>query len=70
MLFLLITMQFQIVMSKGSEPSVVKLHFNGQQSLELVNNSDLKVRGLLGSFTYERPLVYQLDTYGNRISLG
>ncbi|MEO8088648.1 MAG: SBBP repeat-containing protein [Bacteroidota bacterium] len=62
-------MKFQIIMNKGAEPQAV-LHFTGHQSLQLINNSDLQVNGILGSFIYERPLVYQLDLDGNRISLG
>ena len=62
-------MKFQIIMNPGAEPQAV-LHFTGHQSLQLVNNADLQVSGVLGSFIYERPLVYQLDYFGTRISLG
>ncbi|MEO8087993.1 MAG: T9SS type A sorting domain-containing protein, partial [Bacteroidota bacterium] len=62
-------MKFQIIMNPGAEPQAV-LHFTGQQSLQLVNTADLQINGLLGSFTYERPLVYQLEEDGSRTSLG
>ena len=62
-------MKFQIIMNKGAEQQSV-LHFTGHESLQLISNSDLQVSGELGSFTYERPLIYQLEDDGSRISLG
>ncbi len=63
-------MKFQIIVNTEGDPSAIKLHFTGHQQLSLVSNSDLKVQGVVGSFIYERPLAYQLDRDGNRISLG
>jgi hypothetical protein len=63
-------MKFQIIIKPDGDPNEAQLHFTGHQLISIVDNSDLKIDGLLGSFTYERPLVYQIDEEGNRISLG
>lgn len=54
-------MRWQILVLSTGEPSQIVLHFEGQEQISLVNTYDLKVDGLLGSFTYKRPLAYQID---------
>ena len=63
-------MKFQIIVNEGGNTNDITLHFTGHQSLSLISNSDLEIDGMLGTFTYERPLIYQLDGLGNRIPLG
>ena len=62
-------MRIFFVCEPGSDPSNISLKFAGQDSLQLINGWDLQVSSLLGSYDFNRPAVYQLDSSGSVITL-
>ena len=58
-----------IINPYSSDPSEIGLKFDGQTGLTILNNWQLKLTTSLGSFEFEKPRIYQLDTSNNKISL-
>lgn len=62
-------MKILFVCEPGSDPSNIGLKFAGQSDLTLSGGWDLEVSSTLGSFSFERPHAYQIDSAGTIISL-
>jgi len=62
-------MKFYFIVYPGGDASNLILHFDGHQSLA-INSNNLDVSGILGTFEYLMPQVYQIDTNNTRIALG
>ncbi len=53
-------LEYDVVVSPGVDPSVVKLVYNGIDKLDLANNGDLNITHKYGRLIQKRPLVYQI----------
>lgn len=62
-------LKLYFVCAAQSDPSNIGLKFEGQDTLKIINNWGLQVQTLLGTYEFEKPKVYQLDDFGNRIAL-
>jgi hypothetical protein len=61
-------LEFDFVVSPGSDPSLVRLKFAGAQSVTLAANGDLKIKMAQSEITQPAPVVYQ-DVRGQRCSI-
>ncbi|HTD41570.1 MAG TPA: hypothetical protein VK671_13165, partial [Mucilaginibacter sp.] len=62
-------MKFYFLVYPGGDPTNLILHFDGHQSLA-INSNNLDVYGILSTFEYLMPQVYQIDTNNTRVALG
>ncbi|HLG34935.1 MAG TPA: SBBP repeat-containing protein [Bacteroidia bacterium] len=61
-------MKFYIIMKPGSATDV-GLNFDGQDSITVVGDTVLNIHTSIGTYSYPRPDVFQIDANGNRVDL-
>ena len=58
-----------IVNPSSSDPSEIGLKFEGQNSINILNNWQLRVTTAIGTYDFEKPKVYQLDANNHPVLL-
>ena len=53
-------LEFDFVVAPGANPRAIQLRFNGVDGLNLAANGDLVVSTADGSFTFSKPVIYQV----------
>ncbi len=62
-------LKYYIIAKPGADTSQIELQFDGADSVNIIGDSTLEIVSHWGTIYHERPEVYQVDAYGNRVSL-